>query len=167
MLSLATESRVLLDNVSHEILRSNEHKIMEAYGRIANNQIQDNGSISWIQSGLWYMTVSYNETDNRKDAYFYTDFKMVKPDGNSMHEHFIKNFKSMNVRIEEEKIIANGIVDVYSGKSLDYKGVPVIIDLRDNTVLRLAIDKYKTQQHFANEILGVLIESRYLGKLLS
>jgi hypothetical protein len=64
---------------------------MEAYGCIANNQIQSNGSISRIQSGLWYMTVSYNDTDNSKNAYFYTDFKMVRPDGSSLHEHFIKN----------------------------------------------------------------------------
>jgi hypothetical protein len=62
---------------------------MEAYDRIANNQIENNGSISWIQSGLWYVTAA--------------DFKMVKPDGSSMHEHFIKHFKSTHVLVEKKK----------------------------------------------------------------
>lgn len=144
---------------------------MEAYGRIANNQIQSNGSISWIQSGLWYMTVSYNDTDNSKNVYFYTDFKMVRPNGNSLHEHFIKNFKSTNVLIEKGKIIVSGIADIYAGKSLDYKEIPIVVNLKDNTVLSLSIDMDKTQQHFAssnaNEMLGVLIESRDPSKLLS
>src|ERR671924_1529685 len=60
-----------------------EHKKMEAYGKIAANQIQ-NGSVSWIQAGLWYMTIAFNDLDNNtKDAYFYTDFTMVNPAGNT------------------------------------------------------------------------------------
>ena len=161
--SLAAESRALLYDVS-EGFGSKEHKIMEAYGRIANNQLQINGPISWIQSGLWYLTVSYNDTDSSKNAYFYTDFKMVRPDGSSLHEHFIKNFKSTNVLVEKGKIIVNGIADIYTGKSLDYNEIPIIVDLKNNTVLGLAIDEDKTQKHFAssnnNEILGILIESR-------
>jgi hypothetical protein len=162
--SLATESGALLYDVSEGILGGSEQKIMEAYGRVANNQIQSNGSISWIQSGLWYLTISYNDTDNGKSAYFYTDFKMVRPDGSLLHEHFIKNFKSTEVLIEKGKIIVNGIADIYSGKSLDYKEIPIVVDLKDNTVLGLTIDVDKTQQHFASstsyEILGVLIERR-------
>jgi hypothetical protein len=158
MFSLATESRALLYE------SSSRHEIMEAYGRIANNQIINNASISWIQSGLWYMNISYNETDNSKSAYFYTDFKMVRPDGSLLHEHFIKDFKSTNILIEKKIIIINGIADIYSGKSLDYKEVPIVVNLKNNTVLGLTIDMEKTQKHFAssnaNEMLGVLIESR-------
>ena len=99
IISLSAESRALLYDTN------NEQKTMEAYGRIANNLIQNNGSISWIQSGPWYMTVSYNDTDKSKNAYFYTDFKMVRPDGSSLHEHSIKDFKSTNVLVEKEKII--------------------------------------------------------------
>jgi hypothetical protein len=161
IISLAIESRALLYDAG------SERKIMEAYGRIANNQIENNGSISWIQSGLWYMTISYNDTDNSKNAYFYTDFKMVKPDGSSMHEHFIKHFKSTHVLVEKEKIIVDGIVDIYSGDSLDYKEVPISGYLKNNTVLALNIDMDKTQKHFAssnaNPMLGVLIESRDFG----
>jgi hypothetical protein len=163
--SLATESKALLNEAN------SEQRIMEAYGRIANNQLTNNRSISWIQSGLWYINISYNDTDNIKNAYFYTDFKMVRPDGSSLHKHFIKNFKSTNVIIERGKIIVNGIADVYSGKSLDYKETPIIVDLRNNAVLALTVDTDMTQKHFAssstNEILGVLIESRDLDKLPS
>ena len=57
---------------------------------------------------LWYMTISYNDIDNNKEAYFYTDFKMVRLDGSSLHKHFIKNFKSTNVIIEKGEITVNG-----------------------------------------------------------
>lgn len=141
---------------------------MEAYGRIATNQIQ-NGSVSWIQAGLWYMIAAYNDIDNNKNAYFYTDFTMVKLDGTSLHKHFIKNFKSINVQVEEEKIMIKGIANIYSGKSPEYRNVPIIVDLRNNTVVGLIIDKDKTQQHFTststNEIFGILIDSRGFDKL--
>jgi hypothetical protein len=48
--SLATESGALLYDIS-EGFGGKEHKIMEAYGHIANNQLQTDGLISWIQSG--------------------------------------------------------------------------------------------------------------------
>jgi hypothetical protein len=163
--SLASELKALLYEAS------SEHKIMEAYGRIANNQIINNGSISWIQSGLWYMSISDNDTDDSKNAYFYTDFKMVRPDGSSLHEHFVKDFKSTNVVVEKGRVKVNGIADIYSGNSLDYKGIPITIDLQNNTMLGLTIDMEKTQKHFAssdaNKILGVLIENRDLDKLPS
>jgi hypothetical protein len=143
---------------------------MEAYGRIAANQIK-NGSVSWIQAGLWYMTIAFNGLDNNKDAYFYTDFAMVKPNGSSMHKHFIRDFNSTDVDIQEEKISMKGIAGIYSGKSLDYEYVPIIVDLKDNTVLGLIIDKEKTEQHFAsstaNKMFGILIDSRGLEQLIS
>ena len=156
--SLAAESKALLYEAS------SEHKIVEAYGRIANNQLTKYGSVSWIQSGLWYISISHNDTDNSKNAHFYADFKMVRPDGSSAHEHFIKDFERTNVFIEKGKTIVNGIADIYSGKSLEYKEIPIIVNLKNNTVLGLTIDMDKTQKHFArssaNEMLGVLIESR-------
>jgi hypothetical protein len=75
-----------------------------------------------------------------------------------------KDFKSTNILMEKKIIIINGIADIYSGKSLDYKEIPIIVNLKYNTVLGLTIDMDKTQKHFAssnaNEMLGVLIESR-------
>ena len=170
LFSLLTNSNAQLNDFLQITFKSSEHKEMEAYGRIAVNQIQ-NGSVLWIQAGLWYMTIAFNNLDNNKDAYFYTDFKMVKPDGSSMHKHFIRDFNSTDVDIQEEKITIKGIADIYSGNSLDYEDVPIIVDLRDNTVLSLIIDKEKTEQHFAsstaNEIFGILIDIRGLEQLMS
>jgi hypothetical protein len=87
------------------------------------------------------MSISYNETDNSKSAYFYTDFKMIRPDGSLLNEHF-KDFKSTKILIEK-KIIINGIADIYS---LDYKEIPIIVNLKNNTVLGLTIDMDKTQK---------------------
>jgi hypothetical protein len=160
--SLAAESKAL----SYEA--SSGHKIVEAYGRIANNQLTKYGSISWIQSGLWYISISHNDTDNNKNAHFYEDFKMVRPDGSSAHEHF-KDFEPTSVLIEKGKIIVNGIADIYSGKSLEYREIPIIVNLKNNTVLGLTIDMDKTRKHFAssnaNEMLGVLIERRVRDNL--
>lgn len=51
------------------------------------------------------------------------------------------------------------------------KNVPIIVDLKDDTVLGLIIDKEKTEQHFAsstaNEMFGILIDSRDLEQLMS
>jgi hypothetical protein len=168
--STITNSNAQLNDFSQITFKSSEHKEMEAYGRIAANQIK-NGSVSWIQAGLWYMTIAFNDLDNNKDAYFYTDFAMVKPDGSSLHKHFIKDFNSTDVDIQEEKITIKGFADIYSEKSLDYEDVPIIVDLKDNTVLGLIIDKEKTEQHFAsstaNEMFGILIDSRGLEQLIS
>ena len=49
---------------------------------------------------------------------------MVRPDGSSLHEHFIRHFRSTNVDIEEGKVEVNGIADIYSKDSLDYKEIP-------------------------------------------
>jgi hypothetical protein len=170
LFSIITNSNAQLNDFPQINFKSSEHKEMEAYGRIAANQIK-NGSVSWIQAELWYMTIAFNDLDHNKDAYFYTDFAMVKPDGSSMHKHFIRDFNSTDVDIQEEKITIKGIADIYSGDSLDFEDVPIIVDLKDNTVLGLIIDKEKTEQHFAsstaNEMFGILIDSRGLEQLIS
>lgn len=51
LFSLITNSNAQLNNFSQITFKSSEHNEMEAYGRIAANQIR-NGSVSWIQAGL-------------------------------------------------------------------------------------------------------------------
>jgi hypothetical protein len=91
---------------------------------------------------------------------------MVRPDGSSLHENFIEKFRSTNILVEKGKIIVDGIAEIYSEGSLDYKEVPITVYLKNNTVLALTIDMDKTQKHFASSnapMLGVLIESRDFG----
>jgi hypothetical protein len=144
-------------------------KVIEATGHFANNQIE-NGSLTWIQGGLWHLAI-YNSTNdgsnsnggntnNAAKANFTANFTMVKPDGSLSHEHLIKNFASSNVIISGGDLIVTGIADIYSNGNLKYNQVPVAVHLMGkHHVLGLTIDTNKTGRHFAssNEIFGTLI----------
>ena len=116
-------------------------KVIEATGHFANNQVE-NGSVTWIQGGLWHLAI-YNSTtgsnndgntnnnnnNNAPKANFTANFTMVKPDGSLSHEHLIKNFASNNVVIAGGDLIVTGIADIYSNSDLKYKQVPITIHL--------------------------------------
>jgi DNA-binding protein YbaB len=148
-------------------------KVIEATGHFANNQVE-NGSVTWIQGGLWHLAI-YNSTigssndgntnnnnnnNNAAKANFTANFTMVKPDGSLSHEHLIKNFASNNVVIAGGDLIVTGIADIYSNSDLKYKQVPITIHLMGNHhVLGVTIDTNKSDRHFAssNEMFGTLI----------
>lgn len=143
-------------------------KVIEATGHFANNQVE-NGSVTWIQGGLWHLAI-YNSTTGSNDgnnnnnnaakANFTANFTMVKPDGSLSHEHLIKNFASNNVVIAGDDLIVTGIADIYSNSDLKYKQVPITIHLMGNHhVLGVTIDTNKSDRHFAssNEMFGTLI----------
>jgi hypothetical protein len=136
-------------------------KVIEATGHFANNQVE-NGSVTWIQGGLWHLAI-YNSTTGSNDgntnnnnnnaakANFTANFTMVKPDGSLSHEHLIKNFASNNVVIAGGDLIVTGIADIYSNSDLKYKQVPITIHLMGkHHVLGLTIDTNKTGRHFAS-----------------
>ena len=155
-------------------------KVIEATGHFANNQVE-NGSVTWIQGGLWHLAI-YNSTTGSNDgntnnnnnnnnaakANFTANFTMVKPDGSLSHEHLIKNFASNNVVIAGGDLIVTGIADIYSNSDLKYKQVPITIHLMGkHHVLGLTIDANKTDRHFAssNEIFGTLIYGNGLSTI--
>jgi hypothetical protein len=149
-------------------------KVIEAAGHFANNQIE-NGSITWIQGGLWHLAVfnstnnnignsnihnNNNNTNTTARADFRANFTMVKPDGSLSHEHSLKNFASVNVIISGGDLIIPGITDIYTNGVLKYKQVPIMIHLMGkHHVLGVTIDTNKTGRHFAssNEMFGTLI----------
>ena len=143
-------------------------KVIEATGHFANNQVE-NGSVTWIQGGLWHLAI-YNSThdssinsgntNNVAKANFTANFTMVKPDGSLSHEHLIKNFASNNVIIAGGDLIVTGIADIYSSGNLKYNQVPLSVHLMGkHHVLGLTIDTNKSGRHFAssNEMFGTLI----------
>jgi hypothetical protein len=148
-------------------------KVIEAAGHFANNQIQ-NGSVTWIEGGLWRLVV-FNSTNNNNNASssdtmhnnaagakadFTANFTMVRPDGSLSHEHSIKNFASTNVIIAGDDLIIPGITDIYTNGVLKYKQVPIMIHVMGkHHVLGVTIDTNKTGRHFAssNEMFGTLI----------
>ena len=146
------------------------NKVIEATGHFANNQIE-NGTVTWIQGGLWNLEI-YNSTtsnsskgttsmNNNYTADFSSNFTMVRPNGSLSHGHIIKNFTSDNVILTENDIVVTGITDIYSNNNstLEYNEVPITVHLMGKKVLGLMIDAKKTERHFAssNELFGTLI----------
>ena len=147
------------------------NKVIEATGHFANNQIE-NGTVTWIQGGLWHLEI-YNSTtsnpsnqttsimNNNYTGDFSSNFTMVRPNGSLSHGHIIKNFTSDNVILTENDIVVTGITDIYSNNNsiLEYNQVPITVHLMGKKVLGLMIDAKKTERHFAssNELFGTLI----------
>ena len=160
-----------LSQSSHDNQQQQQpNKVIEASGHFANNQIE-NGTVSWIQGGLWHLDIynsttsnPYNKTGSMNNIYtadFSANFTMIKPDGSLSHEHMIKNFISDNVILAENDIIVTGITDIYTNNNstLEYNQVPITVHLMGKKVLGLMIDVKKTERHFAssNELFGTLI----------
>jgi hypothetical protein len=154
---------------------------IQASGHFANNQIQ-NGSVTWIQGGLWDLVVSNNTNMNNRisnstaaaapvpspKAAFSANFTMVKPDGSESHIHSINNFVSNNVLIGGGDMVITGIGNIYSDGALKFKQVPITVHLMGRQhVLGLIIDTVKTENHFASthEMFGTLINGIGLEKI--
>jgi len=153
-----------------------QSKIIEASGHFANNQIE-NSSVSWIQGGLWHMTVYNssslsissppNSTSGAK-AIFSGNFTMVKPDGSQSHEHSVSDFTSNNVIIAGGDMIITGIGNIYENTELRYREVPITVHLMGKEhVLGLIIDSVKTDRHFVSdhEMFGTLIKGAGLDRI--
>src|SRR5215212_5192040 len=171
--SIKQETRTpILSQSDHNDYQQQTNKVIEASGHFANNQIE-NGTVTWIQGGLWNLEI-YNSTTNNSSnrttsmnnnytANFLANFTMVKPDGSLSHGHIIKNFTSENVILTENDIVVTGITDISSNSNtnstLEYNQVPITIHLMGKKVLGLMIDAKKTGRHFAssNELFGTLI----------
>jgi hypothetical protein len=158
-------------HVDQQQQQQQPNKVIEATGHFANNQIE-NGTVTWIQGGLWHLEI-YNSTtsnpnnqttsimNNNYTADFSSNFTMVRPNGSLSHGHIIKNFTSDNVILTENDIVVTGITDIYSNNNstLEYNQVPITVHLMGKKVLGLMIDAKKTERHFAssNELFGTLI----------
>jgi hypothetical protein len=153
---------------------------IHASGHFANNQIQ-NGSVTWIQGGLWDLVVHNNTNINNQisnntaaasvsspKAAFSANFTMVKPDGSESHIHSINNFVSNDVIIGGGDMVITGIGNIYSDGILKYKQVPITVHLMGRQhVLGLIIDTVKTENHYASthEMFGTLINGTGMEKI--
>ncbi len=158
------------ETVDEQQKQKSQVKVIEASGHFANNQIE-NDSVSWIQGGLWHLTV-YNSSSSVNStgakAIFSGNFTMVKPDGSASHEHSIKDFTSNNVIIAGGDMIITGIGNIYDDTILKYQQVPIIVHLMGKQhVLGLIIDPLKTNSHFvsSHEMFGTLIKGTGLERI--
>lgn len=166
--------------ITKNVKTEQQDKVIQASGHFANNQIQ-NGSVTWIQGGLWDLAVENNTDINfpisknassspppSPEAAFSANFTMVKPDGSESHVHSINNFVSNNVIIGGGDMVITGIGNVYSDGILKFKQVPITVHLMGKQhVLGLIIDTVKTRNHFASthEMFGTLIKGMGLEQI--
>ncbi|MGA9169397.1 MAG: hypothetical protein WBZ20_04540, partial [Nitrososphaeraceae archaeon] len=57
---------LVVNNIHHQQQQHRQVKVIEAAGHFANNQIE-NGSVTWIQGGLWHLEI-FNSTTNINSA---------------------------------------------------------------------------------------------------
>ncbi|MGA7900029.1 MAG: hypothetical protein WCA39_14335 [Nitrososphaeraceae archaeon] len=160
----------IIEIVAEDIKSKRQDNGIQASGHFANNQIQ-NGSVTWIQGGLWDLVVHNNTNMNSQisnttaptsapKAAFSANFTMVKPDGSESHIHSINHFQSDNVIVGGGDMVITGIGNIYSDGALKFKQVPITVHLMGKQhVLGLIIDTVKTENHFASthEMFGTLI----------
>jgi hypothetical protein len=175
----AMNSKVKIIALIKQTKSAQEDNGIQASGHFANNQIQ-NGSVTWIQGGLWNLVVHNNTNMNNQisnntatpvstpKASFSANFTMVKPDGSESHVHSINNFVSNNVIIGGGDMVITGIGNIYSDGTLKFKQVPITVHLMGRQhVLGLIIDTVKTENHYASthEMYGTLINGTGLEKI--
>jgi hypothetical protein len=170
----------MIELITKNIKSKQQDNLIQASGHFANNQIQ-NGSVTWIQGGLWDLIVRNNTNMNNQisnntsaapvsspKAAFSANFTMVKPDGNESHVHSITNFVSNNVIIGGGDMVITGIGNIYSDGGLRFKQVPITVHLMGKQhVLGLIIDTVKTENHYASthEMYGTLINGTGLDRI--
>ena len=160
----ALDSKVkIIELVTKKAKSGQQDNGIQASGHFANNQIQ-NGSVTWIQGGLWDLVVHNNTNMNNQisnnttaasvsspKAAFSVNFTMVKPDGSESHIHSINNFVSNDVIIGGGDMVITGIGNIYSDGALKFKQVPITVHLMGRQhVLGLIIDTVKTENHYAS-----------------
>jgi hypothetical protein len=175
----AVNSKTKIIELIANIVKSEQQDSgLQASGHFANNQIQ-NGSVTWIQGGLWNLVVHNNTSITNQisknttsptfpKAAFSANFTMVKPDGGESHMHSINNFVSNDVIIGGGDLVITGIGNVYSDGALKFKQVPITVHLMGKQhVLGLIIDTVKTENHFASthEMFGTLVNGTGLEKI--
>jgi hypothetical protein len=132
-----------------------------AVGSIANIELDSNGQTAWIQSGIWVIRASFNESSGTPDSvWLIAKFAMVKPDGTARHSHMIYGFKMSEFSMEQ-----NNTVHVVKGtatvtmKDGPVPDVPITIKVINGSVIGFWIGPDKVDNHFGSSpVYGVLSE---------
>jgi hypothetical protein len=144
-----------------------------AGGTIASIQNDENGTPTWILSGLWKgaltnmdksnqdfstPTVSNNKNDNLPTASLEAEFDMVMLNGSALHQHSIYNFTLADImKIDDNNYQANGTATV-TMKDGPVNNVPLSIKSMNNNVISIWVDPTKVNNHFGNTPLFGLIQ---------
>jgi hypothetical protein len=155
-----------------------------AFGTIASLQNDENGSPTWIVSGIWKGSLSMgNETQGMEgnqtnttsaaanatsttgglpNATFNSKFNMVMTNGSAMHDHEIYNFELASMSNPNNTTsVFNGTATITMRQG-PVENVPVSIKRIDNNVISIWADPTMINNHFGNTPIYGTIE-----KLLS
>ena len=130
-----------------------------AAGQIASIQLDSNGSPAWIQSGIWVMRASFNQTTNEpQSVWLMAKFVMVKTDGTARHMHTIYGFQPSSFTAEQNNTVhvINGTATI-TMRDGPVTNVPLTIKVFNGSVIGLWIGPDKVDGHFGSDpIYGVL-----------
>ena len=149
-----------------------------AAGTVASIQNDENGSPTWIISGLWKgslitdkskeavsnqsinaasltatttkNTTTTSNTANLPTARFDAMFNMIMTNGSAMHEHAIYNLTLTEISVPDNKTsVFNGTATI-TMKNGSVQNVPVSIKILDGNVISIWADPTKLNNHFGN-----------------
>jgi hypothetical protein len=106
----------------------------------------------WLLSGKWNLVVPSTSTQTRNVTApsFDATFNMAMINGTAMHKHKISDFRIIGNPVRNSttnSIILRGTVTV-TLKDGPHTNVPIIVTLIDKSVIRIGVDRTKTEDHF-------------------
>ncbi len=139
-----------------------------AVGNIANIQFDSNGEPAWIQSGIWVMRASLNQSTNQPQSVsLFARFTMVQPDGNARHMHMIYGFKPTEFTTEQNNTIhivkGTATVTMRDGPVPD---VPLTIKIFNGAVIGLWIGPDKVDNHFGSDPIYGILSKRSMDMMM-
>ena len=139
-----------------------------AVGNIANVQLGSNGSPAWIQSGIWVMRASFNQSTNQPQSVsLIAKFTMVQPDGTARHMHMIYGFKPTEFTAEQNNTIhvvkGTATVTMKDGPVSD---VPLTIKIFGGSVIGLWIGPDKVDGHFGSDPIYAILSARSMAMMM-
>ena len=127
-----------------------------ASGTISSLQNDENGSPTWIVSGIWKGSLS--TTSSPPNATLYSKFNMVMTNGSALHDHEIYDFKLTNITTLNDSItIYNGTATITMRQGA-VTNVPVSIKSLESNVISIWADPAMTNNHFGDTPIFGTIE---------
>ena len=127
-----------------------------ASGAISSLQNDENGSPTWIVSGIWKGSLSI--TSSPPNATLYSKFNMVMTNGSALHDHEIYDFKLTNITTLNDSItIYNGTATITMRQGA-VTNVPVSIKSLESNVISIWADPAMTNNHFGDTPIFGTIE---------
>src|SRR6185503_14991998 len=113
----------------------------------------------WVESGRWIARVHSSGED--LTIGFLATIDMIRPDGSSMHRHFVNNFQLSNVSASDDNsttILGTATVTMSDGP---VASVPITFKVHGESLVEILIGPDKVNGHFGtNPMYGLFTISK-------